>query len=209
MDKLARRVAARYGLKVALGDWQPPMPVWVIPWSDRMLRQALVVEPTMRLNPHRKQKVYKPEDFEPKYKTFPVYNPKIHEFTPPEVHPGQDLFDEAKLSVEILLPKVLATLKQKFGERFYMHATQQRMKLYYYFSADPAMETISLMMSVHGNAVTLGLGYVPTKLLGGADFSRALQETVLVREPAVAGLALMRLLRKLLSRVCSSGSCLN
>ncbi len=206
MDKLARRVAARYGLQQALGSWQPPIPAWAAPWWAQMERLGFVNDPTVYQPPPKK--LYQPS-VQTKFEPNEAYNPKLHEFTPPPVHPGQDVFDEAKLSIEILLPKVLATLAKKFGSRFYMRATQQRMKLYYYFSAHPAIETITLMLSLRGSYAMIGLGYAPHKINGGADFSKSIQETIVIRDPSVAGLAMMRLLRQLLSKVCSAGSCLD
>lgn len=219
MDKLARRVAARWAFKEAMGDWQPAIPIWVVPWADLQAQRVLVGK--RRLQPHELQfrvtdpDVTRPADppvFTPgdplntnpnrvKYEQNWVYNPKLHEMPERVVHPGQDLFDDAKLSLEIMLPKVLQTLGKKFRDRFYMNATQQRMKLYYYFSGHPALETIALTLAIQGGHPVLWVGYIPNKLVGGADFQRGIHESVVVRDPELAGLALMRLLRKLLDRI--------
>jgi hypothetical protein len=209
MNKVARRVAARWALKQAMGDWQPVIPDWVVPWAESGMQRFLVAKGELDLdrtvqvdppkfdlgdplytNPNRR-----------KYEPVQVFNPKLHEMPHREVLPGQDLFDDAKLSVEIMLPRVLRTLRDKFRDPFYMNATQQRLKLYYYFSAHPAMETVALMVSLKNGVIALWLGYIPHKLMGGADFKRGIHETVVVHDPELAGLALMRLLRKLLSRV--------
>lgn len=208
MDKRSassRRVAARWALQAALGDWQPAIPGWLVPWSDHHEQRIVLAwsdetvpaEPPvftpgdpLHTNPNRRK-------YEPNY----VYNPKLHIMPERVIYPGQDIFDEAKLSIEIMLPTVLKTLGKKFNDRFYMNATQQRMKLYYYFSGHPALETFALTLSVQHDLPLLWFGYIPNKLLGGADFQRAIHDSVRVPDPEVAGLALMRLVRKLLSRI--------
>jgi hypothetical protein len=124
---------------------------------------------------------------------------------PPEVGvptSAQEVFDAAKLSIEILLPKALSAFRRKFhGDRFYMNATQQRMKLYYYFSTRPALETFTLMLSIRGGLPLLSFGYVPHKPLSGADFKRSITETAFSTDPELAGLTFMRLVRKVLGQI--------
>jgi len=213
MDKIARRVAARWALHEAMGDWQPVMPIWVVPWSDLQIRVAYGkdrIDPMLRVpgffdpkdtkpnTRNRKQKLYEPSDFmQPNI----VENPRLHIMPQRVENPWQGVFDDAKLSIEIMLPSVLKTLGKKFGDRFYMNATQQKNKLYYYFSGQPALETFALTLSTQGGSTLLWLGYIPNKITGGADFKRAMHEAVRVQDPEMTGLALMRLLRKLLSRI--------
>jgi hypothetical protein len=170
----------------------------VLAWSgetdETVPGEAPVFAPgdPLSTNPNRRK-------YEPNY----VYNPKLHIVPERVKYPGQEAFDEAKLSIEIMLPSVLKTLGKKFNDRFYMNATQQRMKLYYYFAGHPAVETFALTLSIQGGSPLLWFGYIPNKmsLAEGADFKRAIHDSVRVRDPEVAGLALMRLVRKLLSRI--------
>ena len=113
----------------------------------------------------------------------------------------EEMFADAKDSVGAMLPKVLQTLGKKFREKFYMRATQQRFKLYYYFAGHPALETIALTLTLKGGKPLLWLGYIPQKISGGSDIAKSKQEQVAVHDPEMAGLALMRLLRKLMDRV--------
>jgi hypothetical protein len=209
MDKrsASRRVAARWALQAALGDWQPAIPDWFVPWADHHEQRVVLAWSGDDETVPGKPPVFTPDDplhtnpnrrkYEPNY----VYNPQLHRVQERVTYPGQDVFDEAKLSIEIMLPTLLKTLEKKLHDRFYMNATQQRMKLYYYFSGHPALETFALTLSVQGGSSLLWFGYIPNKLLGGADFQKAIHDSVRVSDPEVAGLALMRLVRKLLTRI--------
>ena len=113
----------------------------------------------------------------------------------------EEMFEDAKDSLGVMLPKVLAALGKKFHDRFYMRATQQRFKLYYYFSGHPALETIALSLTLKNGKPLLWLGYIPQKISGGSDIAKSIHEQVVVPEPELAGLALMRLVRTLLGRI--------
>lgn len=113
----------------------------------------------------------------------------------------QEAFSDAKASLGVMLPKVLQTLGNKFKDKFYMRATQQKLKLYYYFSGHPALETIAFTLTMKGGKPFLWAGYIPTKLTGESDLAKAIHEQMAIREPEMAGLALMRLLRGLLARI--------
>lgn len=112
-----------------------------------------------------------------------------------------DPMGDAKLSFEIMFPKVLSTLRKKFNDKFYVNSTSRRGRVYYYFSANPAMETITFTLDVKSGNVLLGVGYVPHNAVKGPDYSRSLHKTVRVRDPELTGLEVMRQLRSILSRV--------
>jgi hypothetical protein len=131
----------------------------------------------------------------------PILNPKLHE-SPEVVKDAKQLvFDDAKLSMEVMLPSFQNQLSKKFHDKFYMRATQQRLKLYYYFSGYPALETIALTLGIHGGYPLVWVGYIPTKLQGGSDFSKAIHEQAIATNPELAGLTMMRLVKKLLQRI--------
>ena len=112
-----------------------------------------------------------------------------------------DPLQDAKLSIEIMFPKILDSLRKKFRDKFYVNSTSRRSRVYYYFSAEPAIETITVTLDEKQGNVFIGVGYVPHNAVSGADYSRSIHRTVKVRDPELAGLELMRQLRSLLSRV--------
>lgn len=127
--------------------------------------------------------------------------PDDHSFTP-VVTAAEEAFADAKASLGSMLPRLLVALNSKFRDQFYMRATQQRFRLYYYFSGDPALETIALTMTLDGGRTSLWLGYIPNSVaMSGADFKRAIQEQASVDDPEMTGLALMRLSRSLLAKI--------
>lgn len=179
MGNLALRVAARWTVQSILGAGQAVISPDVVAWVEArtFTAKADYLRDLQRLD------LVKDKTFEP-LKTL-----------------DDDAFSDAKDSIEVMLSKVLQTLGNKFRGKFYMRATQQRLKLYYYFSEHYALETIALTLTMKHGQPLLWLGYIPTKITGGSDVSKALHEQVLVRDPAMAGLALMRLLRALLARI--------
>lgn len=113
----------------------------------------------------------------------------------------EEIFSDAKTSIEIMLPKVIQALAKKFKDRFDMRATQQKLKLYYYFGNPYGLETVALTLTLRGGKPLLWWGYIPTKVVGGSDFSKAIYTQVRVQDPEMAGLAMMRLLRELLAKI--------
>lgn len=179
--RLAKGVAARWTARAAAGDFQPKIAADMQAWVERQASRGLTAKDYMR---ELELLQLRPDNT----------------FTPATT-PEEDSFVDAKTSIEVMLPKLLATLGKKFRDKFYMRATQQRLKLYYYFSGHPALETVALSLTMRSGTPTLWLAYVPHKLVGGADYAKAIQDQVSVRDPEMAGLALMRLLRGLLAKV--------
>lgn len=179
--RLAQSIAARWMVRTATGGVQPEVANDLVAWAERESGRHLTGKDYMR---ELELLQLKPD------KTFT-----------PQTTPDEDAFADAKSSVTIMIPRLLAALSKKFRDKFYMRATQQRFKLYYYFSGDPALETIALTLTLKQGKPFLWLGYIPNKLTGGADFAKAIQEQVAVSDPDMAGLALMRLARSLLAKV--------
>jgi hypothetical protein len=179
--RLAKTIHARWTLRAAAGDFQPEVANDLVTWTERESGRFLI----------GKNYVHELELLQ--------LNPD-NMFTP-QTTLDEDTFADAKISVAIMIPRLLAALAKKFRDKFYMRATQQRFKLYYYFSGEPALETFALTLTLKRGKPFLWLGYIPNKLTGGADFSKAIQEQVAVSDPEMAGLAMMRLVRSLLAKV--------
>lgn len=179
MSKRALRVAARWAFQLAQGDRQAEISPEIIRWVEARNFTARhdYVKDLDRLD------LVKDNTFSPIMTL------------------EEEAFGDAKLSIEIMLPKVLQTLAKKFRDKFYMRATQQRLKLYYYFSGHPALETIALTLTMKGGKPLVWLGHIPMKISGGADFAKAINEQARVQDPEMAGLACMRVLRGLLGRI--------
>lgn len=177
VSKRALRVAARWAFQLARGDREAEVSPEVTQWVRNFTARYDYVRDMDRLD------LVKDNTFEPVMTL------------------EEEAFGDAKLSIEIMLPRVLQTLGKKFRDKFYMRATQQKFKLYYYFSGHPALETIALTLTLKGGKPFVWLGYIPTKVTGGSDLASAVYEQVRVQDPEMAGLATMRLLRDLLSKV--------
>lgn len=109
--------------------------------------------------------------------------------------------DEARTSVNIMLPKLLQMLHQKQGERYYMSASESRGKVFYYFAPRHPVDSFSLMLAITpGAEASLAFGYMPTKVNGSPDFANGKQNKA-KSDPELAGLQLMRLVRALLAQV--------
>jgi hypothetical protein len=171
MDRIARRVAARWAFKQAQGDNPPIIPRWVHTWAESLTTRV-------------------------------AYLGERDEYSLPDLRTDDEVFDAAQDSIEILLPKFLATLKAKFYERYHMNASKTKNRIYYYFTPDNPIDTIALALVVRNHKAYLELIYVPYAVAGDRlDYKKAVRESASVDEPDVAGLALMRMLRKVLARV--------
>ncbi len=119
-----------------------------------------------------------------------------------QVRTEEDLLQEAKDSVNIMLPKFLGALSQKFHERYHANASQTKTRINYFFTARHALETFALAIIIKQATVMLALTYIPNGVSTmQPDWSKAIEEQVRVDDPELAGLSLMRLTRKVLSRV--------
>lgn len=119
-----------------------------------------------------------------------------------QVRTEEDLLQDAKDSVNIMLPKFLGALYSKFRERYHANASQTKTRISYFFSARHALETFALTVIVKQATVTLALTYIPNGVSTmSPDWSKAIEEQVRVDDPELAGLTLMRLTRKVLGRL--------
>ncbi len=175
MSVSLKRVLSRWGVRVVTAGASGPIPHWVFEWGAGLERQV----DALRLAYIGEKEFYAPT-----------------KLLDPET------FSDAKDSLNALLPKFQSMLRAKFGERYHAVMSQTSTRIYYFFSAPSALESFSISLLVkHGN-VHLALGYVPARLVGqGLDYSKMVEEQENVGDPDLTGLALMRLTRKLLSRV--------
>lgn len=161
----------------------PPIPAWVVSWAERVHADAIkTAYADDRGYLHQVQ-------FD---KTLPSM---------PVVKTDHQLFDEARESIAILLPNFLNLLKQKFKDKFDMNASAAGTRIFYFFSPKHPLENIAVSMGVHQHRIFMGVLYAPVDLHGSVDYSRAVEAKENVEDPELAGLALMRLGRKVLGRV--------
>jgi hypothetical protein len=156
--RLARRVAARWSLEQALGDWQPP-----IPKEAREFLQGIKV----------------------------AYIPDTDSLR---------ALDDARSSVQVMLPKILTTLTKHQGDRYYMNASESHGKIFYFFSPRQPIDAFSLTLYIKGDEAVCVFGYTPYKLNGMLDFANMKSERTLSR-PEMAGLGVMRIMRELLATI--------
>jgi len=118
-----------------------------------------------------------------------------------DIRSEDELFDLARDSIAILLPKLLDALRKKFHERYHMNASLGHKTLFYFFESPNALEAIGLTLSIRNRHVFLNMLYAPYDLNDKIDYSKKVEVKTTVSDPDLAGLALMRLVRDLLSKV--------
>lgn len=153
MNRLARRVAAAWGRKVAFSGWRPPIP------QELLSRVAFM----------------------------------------PDTETGQPL-EDARDSIDVFLPKILDTLRKAMGERYYVNASESHGKIFYYFAPRQPIDSFNLTLWIHGPNAQVSFGYVPTRMDGSLDLAN-MKSVRLPAAPETAGLAVMRALRDLLSKL--------
>ncbi len=162
----------------------PPIPAWVAQWADGV--QAVAVKTA-----YADEGYLRDLPFQKTHPSIPV----------PPIKTDKQLFDEARESIAILLPNFLALLKQKFKESFSMNASAAGTRIYYFFAPKHPLENIAITLGVHRGRTFLSVLYVPVDLHGHVDHKKAVEIKEDVQDPELAGLALMRVARKVLARV--------
>lgn len=107
---------------------------------------------------------------------------------------------EAQTSVDLFLPKILELLFRKQGDRYYLSASESRGRIFYYFAPRHPIDAFNLGVAIRNGRAHLFFGYTPAKLDGTLDLHGMIQEKTSA-EPEMAGLAVMRLVRSILSQV--------
>ncbi len=117
----------------------------------------------------------------------------------PDSDEGQAL-ESARDSVGVFLPKVLDTLRKAMGDRYHANASESHGKIFYYFAPRDPIDSFNLTLWIHGPVAQVSIGYVPTKVDGSVDIAN-MKTVRLPSAPETAGLAVMRALRDLLSKL--------
>jgi hypothetical protein len=168
MDRLARTVAARWGLKVATAGARHSVPAEAIAWANRF---AFIGEL---------------DD----YSVTPVH------------HTDAELFQDARDSVEALLPNFLGLLYSKLHEHYHAAVSKSGTRIYYFFQAHDPIDAFAVNIIMHQGELYLVVGYVPYNVAKDRmDYSKAIQYHTIVGNPDLAGMTMMRLARSLLARV--------
>jgi hypothetical protein len=113
----------------------------------------------------------------------------------------QEAIQLAKESVNILMPRLLKLLRQKFMDKYYLNVSQRGTDVYYFFSTRHPVDGISLRIGLKNGKVILNMGWVPYDLKGRPEWTKVVSESIGVDDPELAGLSLLRLTKSLLARV--------
>jgi len=108
--------------------------------------------------------------------------------------------DDARDSVGVFLPKLLDMLYRKQGDRYHLNGSASRGYLFYYLSTRHPIDAFNITLSIKKGLAQVALGYMPYKLDGRVDL-RGMRTEHGESEPEMAGLALMRACRSLLSKI--------
>lgn len=117
----------------------------------------------------------------------------------PDTEEGAGL-EAARDSVDVFLPKILDTLRKAMGERYYVNSSESHGKIFYYFAPRQPVDSFNLTLWVRGPNAQVSFGYVPTKVDGSIDLAN-MKSVRLPAAPETAGLAVMRALRDLLTKL--------
>jgi hypothetical protein len=181
LDPLARKVAGRWGWSVAMVAPNPTIPTWVTEWA-------------IRVHAGNVKTAYADKGY--------LHDLQFQKTQPmPVVKTDRQLFDEARESIAAMLPSFLALLKQKFRDTFHANASMSGTHIYYYFAPKHPLENIAVSLGAHNHRTFISVLYAPVDLHGHVDYSKAVELREDVQDPELAGLALMRLGRKVLGRV--------
>lgn len=155
----------------------PPIPAWVYAWGSSVDAADIKVAYA---------------DVSPLHKTLPGL---------PAAKTDEQLFNDARESIAILLPNFLKLLHSKFNEKFHMNSSASGTRIYYFFATNHPLENVAVTLGVRGGRMFLSVLYVPVDLHGRVDYRKSIELKEDVQDPELAGLALMRLGRKVLGRV--------
>lgn len=118
-----------------------------------------------------------------------------------EVRSDADVFQDAKDSVAVMLSKFMQMLSSKYHDRYRMNATQRSTRMHYYFATQHPLETFVLDLNVRYGKLQMALHFIPHGPTGEPLLAQSKHELEKVSDPELAGLALTRMARKLLSKV--------
>jgi hypothetical protein len=108
--------------------------------------------------------------------------------------------DEARDSVGALIPRVLGLLRKSQGDRYAVNGSESHGKIFWFFAPPQPIDAFSLTLSIRGRLAFLSFGYIPYTLAGQLDFRRMISDHA-TADPELAGLALMRIVRSILSKI--------
>lgn len=120
---------------------------------------------------------------------------------PPTALEDQILFQDAKQSVALFLPKFLQMLGSKYHDKYHMNATSRGNRMHYYFATHHPLETFVVDLNVRGGRVLMAVHFIPHDVKGKPNLAGSVNETAKIDSAELSGLTFMRLARKLLSRV--------
>jgi len=114
--------------------------------------------------------------------------------------PALQALDDARDSIGALLPRLLELLHKKQGDRYFMNGSESQGKIFWFFSPPQPIDAFNLTLAIRGDQAFMAFGYTPYMLDGHLDFHGMISAHA-TAEPELAGLALMRLVRDVLSRI--------
>jgi hypothetical protein len=116
------------------------------------------------------------------------------------VNDGESFY-AAKVSVNVLFPRLVKLISSTMGDRYHLSASESRGQVFYFITSRHQLDAFSLMLSTpRDDTARLVLSYVPYDL-NKMPKLREKVEVDEVAEPELAGMALMRAGRKLLAEI--------
>jgi hypothetical protein len=109
------------------------------------------------------------------------------------------LYQTARESVNALIPTFLAYLRKHLGDRYTLNASSRRTDIYYFFAPPQPIDSVAMHLGVKGAKVRLDLSYSPSDLQGNRAPEKMREVREVIEDPELAGIYMMRMLRKVLS----------
>jgi hypothetical protein len=137
-------------------------------------------------------------------RAYSEWQPPIPDWARPAVlafaNTGEDFY-AAKVSVNVLLPKLVKLLSSTMGDRYHLSASESRGQVFYFITSRHQLDAFSIMLSVpQEGTARIVASYVPYDLRKMPKLKEKV-EVVHTAEPDLAGMALMRAGRQLLTEI--------
>jgi len=111
------------------------------------------------------------------------------------------ILNDGRDSISALLPSFLSVLRKSLGDRYSMNSSQTSTDLFYFFAPPQPVDSIAMHIGSHGGKLKLDISYLPRDLRGGVNLSKIVELREVIDDPDMAGLHMMRMLKKLMAKV--------
>jgi hypothetical protein len=112
------------------------------------------------------------------------------------------LLNDGRDSISALLPTFITYLRKTLGDRYSMNASATSRDIFYFFEPPHPIDSVAVHLGVRGGRLMLNVSYLPQEISGnGVNLSKIVEDQAIITDPDMAGLFLMRLIKKILSKV--------